>query len=142
MGHEPAGQICLGIEYQEQFRQYLLGETAFPPNARIYVHVSSEAQLEMTTAFPCTFRIEKAHRHKFYVPGVLFILFLGRDVPQRHDGGALNGGKQQLMWLCPWQNDSLFRGILKLVGRAIPTGKLAGEAAPTSPFQTRPAPLH
>jgi hypothetical protein len=124
MGQERSGQIGLGVEYQEQFRLYLLGKAAFPQNARVFVHVSSETQPDMTTVFPCTFRLDKARRHKFYVPGVLFILFLGSDVPRLHDGGALNGTKQQCMWLCPLQNDSLFRGILKLVGGATPTGKL------------------
>ena len=125
MGNKEVGRIRLGEEYQEQFRLYLLGEATFPQNARIYVHVSRETQVPLTAAsVPTTFRMGKTHRHKFYIPGVLFILFLGSDVPSRFDTLALNGSKRSIMWICPWQNDSLFRGILKRIAEATPTGKL------------------
>lgn len=125
MGRDPVKSIRLGEEYQEQFRQYLLGASAFPRNARIAMFVSSEYdQTSLAIVFPDTFRLDRAHRHKFYVPGVLFILFLGSDVPRSHDSMKLNGTKQQRVWLCPWQNDSLFSGFQKLIKGATPTGKL------------------
>ena len=125
MGNEPVGQISLGGQYQEQFRLYLLGKAAFPQNARLVVHTSSEAQSDlMTTIFPCTTRVDGVRRHKFYIPGLLFILFLGKDVPQRFDDGALNGSQHRLMWLCPWQNDSLFIGSVDLMKASTPSGKL------------------
>lgn len=125
MGNDPVGQISLGGQYQEQFRLYLLGKTPFPQNARIVVHVSTEAQPDLlTTVYPCTTRVDGVHRHKFYIPGVLFILFLGRDVQKQFDAGALNGSQRQLMWLCPWQNDSLFVGLMDLVKASTPSGKL------------------
>jgi len=125
MGNEPVGQISLGTEYQEQFRLYLLGQTPFPQNARIVVHVSSETQPDlMTTVFPCTTRVDGVYRHKFYIPGLLFILFLGEDVPRQFDDGALNGSRYQLMWLCPWQNDSLFLGSMNLMKTSTPSGNL------------------
>jgi hypothetical protein len=123
--NETAG-ISLGTKYQEQFRLYLLGQAAFPQNARIHVHVSSEAKLAdlLTTIFPCTTRVDGAHRHKFYIPGLVFTLFLGRDVSKQFDVGALNGSQKQLIWLCPLQNDSLFRGFMDLVKTSTPSGKL------------------
>ena len=79
MGDEQVGKICLGEEYQEQFRLYLFGQAAFPKNARVYVRVSSETQVPLTvTTVPTTFRMGRAHRHKFCIPGVRFILFLGK----------------------------------------------------------------
>lgn len=125
MGNDPVGQISLGGQYQEQFRLYLLGKAPFPQNARIVVHVSTEAQADLlTTVYPCTTRVDGVRRHKFYIPGVLFILFLGRDVQKQFDAGALNGSQRQLMWLCPWQNDSLFVGSMDLVKTSTPSGKL------------------
>jgi len=125
IGGERIGQISLGEQYQEQFRLYLLGQAAFPENARIYVHVSSETHIPLTvTTVPTTFRMGRAHRHKFCIPGVLFILFLGSEVSKTFDDLALNGSKQQIMWICQWQKDSLLRGILKRMQSAIPTGNL------------------
>lgn len=125
IGGGQVGKISLGDKYQEQFRLYLLGESTFPENARVYVHVSSETHIPLTVATtPTTFRIGVAHRHKFCIPGVLFILLLGSKVSISDDTFALNGSKHKVMLLYPWQNDSQVRGILQRMQAATPTGKL------------------
>ena len=124
MGNVPVGLISLGDQYQEQFRLYLLGKAPFPQNARIVVHVSTEQSDLLTIVYPCSTRVDGVHRHKFYIPGVLFILFLGRDVQKPFDDKALNGSQRQLMCLCPWQNDSLFVGSMDLVKASTPSRKL------------------
>lgn len=125
MGNESVGRISLGDQYQEQFRLYLLGKADFPQNARVVVHVSSEAHSDLlTTVFPCTARVEGVRRHKFHIPGLLFNLFLGKNVPRRFDNGALSGNHHQLIWLCPWKNDSLFVGAMELMRESTPYGKL------------------
>jgi len=127
MGNAPVAQISLGGQYQEQFRLYLHGKAALPHNARIVVDVSTEAQHDlMTTVFPCTTRVDDGvYCHKFYIPGLLFILFLGKDVPLRFDDGALNDSQHRLpIRLCSWQNDSLFVGLVDLMKTSTPSGKL------------------
>ena len=124
MGSEPVAQISLGSTYQEQFRLYLLGKEAFPDKARLVVHVSSEEKPHFVTVFPCATRTNGVPRHKFYIPGLLFILFLSGHAVKQFDGGALNGSKQQLIWVCPWEEDSLFYGSVRLVKASTPTGKL------------------
>jgi hypothetical protein len=108
---EPVARIRLGDRYQEQFRVYLLGQAPFPPNARLYLHVSSEPNPDMTCVFPCTSRVDGLHRHKFSIPGLAFILFVGSGAEKRHNDTALNGTTNHYIWLCPFQSDSLFRGI-------------------------------
>jgi hypothetical protein len=121
---QQVGSICLGERYQEEFRLYLTGEAEFPANARIFLHVSSEETPDQATVAPCTFRIEKVHRHKFYIPGLLFILFLGSDVSKRFDNLALNGSRKKIMWQCPFRRDSLFEGFHTLIKGSTPLGKL------------------
>jgi hypothetical protein len=116
------GQFTLGQNYQEQFRRYLLGQAPFPQDARMWVHVSSEHRKEPLIVFPCTSTLDGANRHKFYVPGILFILFLGE---QRFDELALNGTRRSVMWVCPLEQDSVFRGVLSRIETATPVGKLA-----------------
>ncbi len=82
------GRFTLGPDYQEQFRRYLLGQAAFPLEARMWVHVSSGTLKDPLIVFPCTTAVEGAHRHKFYVPGILFILFLAVLGPVRSRGQA------------------------------------------------------
>ena len=117
-------KLEIGNKYTEEFRLYLCGQASFPANARLFVHVSSESSVEMTSIFPCSFRLEGARRHKFYIPGMLFILFLGGDVPTKHDALALNSIAGGFIWLCPWRSDSLFRGFVKQVAQAGKSGTL------------------
>jgi hypothetical protein len=81
--------------------------------------------IDVTTVFPCSNRVDHARRHKFCILGILFILFLGGTVPQKHDFGALNGTAGRVMWLCRWRDDSLFEGVGKLIRGAI-RGKKCG----------------
>lgn len=145
MGAEPVGRISLGANYQEQFRLYLRAKAAFPKNARLHVHVSSEPQSDlMSIIFPCTTRIDKVHRHQFYIPGLLFLLFLGEDVPKEMDNGAINGSRMQVMWLCPFENEALFRGSMGLIKSSRPSGRLRRKRLGgwlTNPLQGDTAPV-
>jgi len=118
--------LNFGAACQEEFRQYLYGgDSGFPSKARLFVHVSSDPRIDMTSVFPCAFRMESAWRYKFYIPGILFILFLGADVPEKYDALALNGEAGSFIWLCPWENDSLFRGFDKRMRQAVRSHGLA-----------------
>jgi hypothetical protein len=116
-------RIVLG-PYQEPFRQYLLNEVPFPQHARVYVFVAQEAQPTRAVVLPCMSRIEDAHRHEFYIPGIHFVLALGQRAPQYYDDAALNGSRQQLMWLCLWEDSALYRGIVARINTSTPVGKL------------------
>lgn len=121
-GRHRIEKLELGGKYTEQFRLYLCGQASFPANARLFLHVSSESKLEMSSIFPCSIPLEGARRHKFYIPGMLFMLFLGRDVPTKHDALALNSHAGGFVWLCPWKNDELFLGFAKQVELAAKSG--------------------
>jgi hypothetical protein len=125
-GGERLKELNFGGAWQEEFRKYLCGsDSGFPSKARLFVQVSSDARINMTSVFPCTFRMEGAWRYKFYIPGILFILFLGPDVPAKYDALALNGQAGSFIWLCPWENDSLFRGFAKRMKQAVRSHGLA-----------------
>lgn len=111
-------RLSLG-PYEEQLRLYLLGVAAFPSSARLFVHVWSDARIDFTTVAPTASRADGVRRYKFCIPGILFILFVGKETPQRQDQGALNSSQGQFMWLCPWKSDSLFEGFGRLAMGAI-----------------------
>ena len=74
------GQVSLGA-YEEPVRTWLRGETAFPQNIALNVILSrpSTALIIMnppylTTKTPC-------HTYLFHVPGVLFRLSVGKEIP-------------------------------------------------------------
>lgn len=114
-------RFSLGDAYQEEFRLYLLGRAAFPRNGRLLVHTWSDEAIDFTTIAPCTSRVDGERRHKFCIPGITFILFLGSQVPRRHDAAALNSEQGKFIWLCPWANDSLFRGFADSIRQSVPS---------------------
>jgi len=136
----PAGtsreRFPLGDAYQEQFRLYLLGRAGSPGNGRLLVHIWSDKATDFTTIAPCTSRVDGERRHKFCIPGITFILFLGGQVPRRHDGGALNSTQGKFMWLCPWMNDSLFWGIRQFNQAVCPSG-VSASASPRGQLARR-----
>ena len=130
----PRERFSLGSTYDEQFRLYLLGKTGFPKNGRLFVHVWSDAigaekAVGLTTIAPCTSRIDGERRHKFCIPGITLVLFLGGLVPHRHDAGALNSTRGQFMWLSPFVEDSLFRGFGNSIRQSHPSASLIQSAS-------------
>lgn len=130
-------RFSLGSAYGEQFRLYLLDRVDFPRNGRLFVDVwsdtiSSDAAIGFTTIGPCTGRVDGERRHKFCIPGITFILFLGGRVPERHDSGALNSTGGSFIWLSPFADDSLFRGFGESVRRSRPSPSLLRGTGPSS----------
>ena len=117
-------KLELGSRYIEEFRLYLCDQASFPAQARLFLHLSSEPKPEMSAVFPCSARPEGARRHKFYIPGMLFMLFLGKDAPTKHGKLALNSQGGGFVWLCPWMNDELFLASMRLAERATKTSAL------------------
>jgi len=124
-GEAVSKQKFLDPDDQEQFRLYLHGEAAFPRDAYIWVCVSSEAPNElMIVMAPCIGQDYRLPCYKFYFLGLLFMLFLGKDIPRWLRDGALNGSRSQ-MWISPLQNNSLFNGFMDRMKTSRPSGKLS-----------------
>jgi hypothetical protein len=73
----PVGQILLG-PYGEEIRTWLRGETEFPKNVALNVILSrpAAAQIIMNPPYETT-----CHTYLFHVPGVLFRLSVGKQIP-------------------------------------------------------------
>jgi hypothetical protein len=118
-------RLSLGSTYQEQLRLYLLGDAGFPKNGRIFMHVWSDEQIDFTFTLPYTpCRVSGAWWHKFCIPGITFIFFLGGAIHSFSDAGALNGTQGQCIYLCRWQDDSLFWDFATTIAQSPPTGEL------------------
>ncbi len=67
--------------YEEEFRQYLLGMNGFPQHASLVMQVSDNLELDQAILLPETIRHKQRIRHKFHIPGMLFVLFVGKSIP-------------------------------------------------------------
>jgi hypothetical protein len=64
-------RIALG-PYEEQFREYLLGEAPFPPSAALWVWVARHETPSRAATPPDSHRVGQCRIHFFDVPGVRF----------------------------------------------------------------------
>ncbi|MDD5434726.1 MAG: hypothetical protein PH343_04790 [Nitrospira sp.] len=72
----------LGKKYEKQFREFLLGVSQFPENAVLTMSVSNEKEPFPIVIFPQYYKYEGYFQHRFYIPGIEFILWVGNLVPE------------------------------------------------------------
>jgi len=79
--HQRPKRLRLG-PYQAQLRQYLLGNSDFPPNMSLVVTVISTISTERNAKILFPWFTEKHdgyHKYAFVIPGVTFQLFVGKN---------------------------------------------------------------
>lgn len=91
----------------------------------MFVAVSSDNMTDVAVP-PCKAYL-KVGRHqgpyyKFYIPGILFTLILGREGATACDSIALNSSRGKFMLLSPWKKDSLFHRIKAAAKQFRPKG--------------------
>jgi len=76
----PGPLISLG-RYEEDFRRFLLGIGEFPQNSAIWVAVSNTPSPAPVMNFPISQRVSSYYQHIFEIPGMSFLLFVGKQLP-------------------------------------------------------------
>jgi hypothetical protein len=113
--------ISLGVKYQEQIRQYLLGETHFPDNAAICVVVSNLTKPTLVFNFPNTIRIKSGHCHRLHIPGIDFLMTIGKRLHEEELTCIVRSSLHPI--LISNHGDALAQhSVLKLMGKVAPPG--------------------
>jgi hypothetical protein len=88
--------IDLGI-YESDIRKWLLGETGYPMNVFLSVCLAEEAE-DICHILP-PFKLAARPFHTFYMflPGVEFMLFVGKSVPKELQEHCVYSGKQNFV---------------------------------------------
>ena len=75
---------------------------------------------------PCSGGIRGLRTHAFYIPGIMFRMFLGHDiVAMENERFALNSSSGEFMHLRLLTEDSLFRNYVSMLKKSSASGKLA-----------------
>lgn len=72
--------IDLGKKYQEELRRYLLGEGTFPDTGTVTIFASQLNKPLLSFSFPDSIRFNSRHTHRMHIPGITFILTLGKEL--------------------------------------------------------------
>jgi hypothetical protein len=73
-------QVSLG-PFEDGFRRYLLGEAAFPTNSALLVVVRTKSLVSAVCRLPSKGRVDGARVYNFTMPGFVFNLFVGKNLP-------------------------------------------------------------
>lgn len=79
---KPLKNNQLGKKYEEQLRKFLKGNSPFPENVVLTMSVSNEREPFPIVIFPDHEKRDGFFQHRFYIPGIEFILWVGNLVPE------------------------------------------------------------
>jgi len=117
-------QTCLD-PYNSEFRDYLLGRGAFPEKAALVLSVSSEEVPDNVFVPPTMHEHNGCIRHKFYIPGLLFILFVGEGLSPMSRELSLAGQPRSVM-LAPTRRDDWFWSHIEMAAQVAVKGRKRG----------------
>jgi len=110
--------------YLEEFRRYLIGEEPFPADAALSVFVDSQPRPSLSLVFPFSGRFGPATRHIFAIPGVRFVLFVGKQLPAENRAMAVNSDGPKVLFLEDFALSSFQQWQLNLVKVSPPVSRL------------------
>ena len=121
---------CLGKTYEEAFRSFLLGDSDFPHNTAVNVHVYFDADPVTFMAFPTHKKVEVLGRrfseHTLIIPGMTFKIWVGGGVSELE---ALSGSRpgHPTFFATKFVGSALHKRVLADTKALVPKGKLARE---------------
>jgi hypothetical protein len=124
------GRGCELGPYEEKFRRYLLGETGFPASASLALMVIEPNELGIDPkgwlTDPATARTDRFRIHGFIACGLVFRLFVGKQIPAMIRKGCLASTMgPRYIHVRPWNECQDVMGALRLLEQTTPRGKLA-----------------
>ena len=121
---------CLGKNYEEAFRNFLLGNSNFPDNTAVNVHVYFDADPLTFMAFPTHRKVEAHGRrfseHTLIIPGMTFKIWVGRGVSELE---TMSGSQQgyPTFFDTKFIGSDLHKRVLADTRTLVPKGTLARE---------------
>ena len=113
-GKEPVVPVSLGEKYGDEFRSYLLGLSEFPIHASLNVVISGHPKPFLQASVPAAKRTTSFHVYQFFIPGLLFTLFVGKTVPPEQRAFCVVRGYGNPIIISDRFELAMFRGFLKI----------------------------
>jgi hypothetical protein len=106
-------RIFLG-PYQEPLRRYLLGQEPFPQHAAMWVWVSNYDKPSRAISFPHSLRTWDCYAHSFDIPGVRFMMFVGKVLPEIAHRLCILRGTEKIILVSSAPDDILATDVAKI----------------------------
>jgi hypothetical protein len=114
-------RIELGYRYQDEIRRYLLGEISFPETAALVVIASGLGTPVLTFNFPVHLRVEFCRYYRFHIPGLTFLMALGRQVADYFGEICIVRSAVHPLFVSKLGDERAQSEILRLMGKVAPS---------------------
>jgi hypothetical protein len=118
IGGHPIG-ITLG-PYEEPLRRFLVNETDYPDSMSLTVLVGSASKAAELAVNPISSRQEGIHCHRFSLPGLTFLLFVGSTLTTENVALSMAPAPEGFIWIYPAAEENHIRERLRLSPRRSP----------------------
>jgi hypothetical protein len=105
----------LGERYEEEFRKYLNVTGVFPSNTYINVIVSNSSMPPRILNIPFGSRQDGFHVHRFPVPGIQFLLLVGKLIPKEGIDACIYNSKHKTLFLASWPDEAAAKDLIGLM---------------------------
>lgn len=125
MGSTPSS-ISLGASYSEECRRYLLDQVRFPDHVSLKVVLSTAANANLVAYVPVGGRSadNQFFTHSFVVPGILFALSVGQNVPSNIRELCLVNNVKAPIFVADTIHEAVKQNIGRTAQRSKPVGKV------------------
>ena len=122
---------ALGKKYSEIFRRFLMGETPFPEDVYVQVHVDFDEPISTNLMTPGTKKNSLGtynfKAHHFMIPGITFIAMIGGDTYRYKNAISGTTKSDVIFFASKFSGTSLYRQLAKDSQKMTPKGKLSDE---------------
>ena len=106
--------------YQEAVRQYLCGEATIPHFIALNVNLSRLPVPVLAFGFPESFRVLGCHCHRFHIPGMSFVVAIGRASSRLSDTCILNSPNHPI-FVNTVSDERVQDEFMRLLGKGAPS---------------------
>jgi hypothetical protein len=92
--------ISLG-PYEEKIRRFLMDESGFPEQASLQVLVGIESRMSEIAFNPVSGNDDGFHHHKFGIPGITFLFFVGGRLPRDYVSASFAPAPEHYLSIYP-----------------------------------------
>jgi hypothetical protein len=109
-------RISLG-PYEDELREFLMGQATFPKNMTLIIYVSSEANPLTASCFPFGVREGTYRRYSFNMSGLAFRLSVGKTIPSEVREVCAASSPSRTVILSDMGDPSLYALFIELLQR-------------------------
>jgi hypothetical protein len=122
-GKDKIRRLYLG-KYTEELRHYLLGETAFPPNAALWISIIPDSNLWNIVTPPYGEKLNQCWRYKSPFLGISFMFFLGARIDPIIRRTCTYRSPEKFVFVSDEASEMVIRDFGRLITKSRPVGSL------------------